>query len=558
MWRLRLLQSVIYLAFAVIIIRGFYWQIIRGDELRRDARLQHFTSFDLPSKRGSILSFTGEPFALSTPAYLLYAEPKKIDNKLYTSEVLAKKIDIASTKLYDILNSSDKVWIPLKHKVSQEEHDQILSSQLPGIGFEKESKRYYPEASMAAHLLGFIGSDVNGNDKGYFGLEGFYDRELRGKEGRILQEKDVHGQPIVSGIRERIEPEDGRSLRLFVDKSVQKITEKRLLDGLQRYEASEGSVVIMDPFSGGILASASYPNYNPEAVVEFPKEYFNNPVVSEGYEPGSTFKVLIMSVGISENLVSADTTYDENAPVVVSGYAIRTWNNEYNGVSTMTDVIRRSSNVGMVFVANKIGHDKMIQSIKNFGFGNPSQIDLEDETSPQLRKDNEWREIDVATSSFGQGIAVTPIQMVRAVAAIANGGLLIKPRVVAAFVDSNDSVIPIADNDKKRVISSRAATVIKEMMINAVSQGESKWAAPKNYRIAGKTGTAQIAIGGTYDEKKTIASFVGFAPPDNPKFVMLVTLREPKTSQWGSETAAPLFFAIAKDLFAYWKILPDS
>lgn len=264
-------------------------------------------------------------------------------------------------------------------------------------------------------------------------------------------------------------------------------------------------------------------------------------MVAGSYEPGSTFKSLVMAAAIHDKLITPQTMMDESGPVESGPYFIRTWNNEYHGSISMTQVLEYSSNVGMVFVAKKLGHDRLLSAIKRFGFGKPTNIDLEDESSPTLRDDNAWAEVDELTASFGQGIAVTPIQMVTAVAALANGGKLMQPHVVKEIREGSGRVIPVKPKVVRQVISPEAARITAEMMVEAVDKGEAKWAKPVGYRIAGKTGTAQIPVAGHYDETKTIASFVGFAPVDDPKFVMLVTLREPQSSQWGSETAAPLF-----------------
>lgn len=248
---------------------------------------------------------------------------------------------------------------------------------------------------------------------------------------------------------------------------------------------------------------------------------------------------------------------DESGPVQIGPYVIRTWNNEYNGKISMTEVLEHSSNVGMVFVAQQLGREKLLAAIRKFGFGKLTNIDLEDEASPELRPDKEWAVVDEYTASFGQGIAVTPIQMVRALAALANGGKMMEPHVVKEIKDAKGKVTTVQPKVVSQVISPETARIVTEMMVAAVDNGEAKWAKPKGYRVAGKTGTAQIPVAGHYDATKTIASFVGFAPADKPRFVMLVTLREPSSSPWGSETAAPLFFTIARDLFTYWGIPPQ-
>jgi len=548
--------GIFILLYIGIVSRLLYWQVWASSRLKTQAAGQHFFRLPLPPKRGAVISSDNYPLVMNQQAYLLYGEPKNIQDIDGFAKRVGESIgkDIAS--ISGALKEPGRVWVPIEHKVEKETVDRLKNLQEKGLGFEEEPKRYYPEASIAAHLLGFVGLDQNGMDRGYFGLEGFYDRELRGKEGSLEIEKDVAGNPILIGQTFRVEPQDGRDLILWIDRSVQAIAEKRLKEGMEKYGAKEGSVVIMDPKTGGILGMASFPSYDPRSYATSEKERYINPTVAGSYEPGSAFKVIIMGAGIDAGVVTAQTEMDETGPIEVGGYTIRTWNNQYHGKITMTKVLEYSSNVGMVFVGKKLGREKLLSAIKNFGFGKPTDIDLEDESSPTIRPNKEWYEIDLSTASFGQGIAVTPIQMVRAVGALANGGVLMEPKVVKAIQDKNGKIAPIPPKKLRQVVSKKTAEEVTEMMVAAVDNGEAKWAKPQGYRIAGKTGTAQIPVSGHYDEKKTIASFVGFAPADDPKFVMLVTLRETTSSQWGSETAAPLFFNIAKDLFLYWGITP--
>lgn len=554
MWRLWVVFVLLCSIFVVISIRLFYWQIIAGNSLRIQATNQYAVEHLLPATRGQILDSDQTPIVLSQPAFLVFAEPKNIQDPLSVSRKLAEIFALDQKTLFRELSDINRMWVPIAHKVEGKMYENISALKLKGIGFEKESKRYYPESSMAAHLLGFVGSDENGNDKGYFGIEGYYDRELRGKDGIVQSEKDVKGAPIIIGDTKRINAEKGRSLTLWLDRAVQKIIDTRLKEGIEKYGAKEGTVVVMDPKTGGILGMSSYPSYDPTTYTEFDKALYKNPVVAGNFEPGSTFKVFVMASGIQEKLITPTTIIDEKGPVQVSDYTIRTWNNEYHGTISMSDVLRFSSNVGMVYVANKLGKDTLLRYIRHFGFGDITGVDLEEEQSSELRVDRDWSDIDVATASFGQGIAVTPLQMVRAVGALANDGWLMEPHVVKEMIDSKGKHIEIKPKKIRQVVSSGTAKILTEMMVTAVDKGEAQWAKPKGYRVAGKTGTAQIPVAGHYDDKKTIASFVGFAPADNPRFVMLVTLREPTSSPWGSETAAPLFLTISRDLFQYYGI----
>ena len=545
------------LGFAALMLRLVYWQIFSADRLGKEASRQHFVQLTVPAARGEIMDFGNNPLVVNQPSYLVYGEPRNIKDIPEFSKAVAGELALDPVDVAAKLAQPNLVWVPLAHKVELSKVQTLRSQNILGLGFEKEPKRFYPEASTAAHLLGFVGSDVNGVDQGYFGLEGYYDRQLRGIDGMMRLEKDAHGAPILIGSEERLPPEDGRTLILHIDKVVQQIVERKLKEGIERYGAKEGSVVVMNPETGGILAMASFPNYDPRRFSEFDKSLYKNPVVGSSFEPGSTFKALVVAAAINEKLITPETTMDESGPVQVGPYVIRTWNNQYHGKITMTQVLENSSNVGMVFIAQKLGKEKLLSAIRRFGFGKMTNIDLEDESSPELRADKDWAEVDEYTASFGQGIAVTPIQMVRAIAALANGGRMMEPHMVKEIRESKGKVIAVPPKVSAQVVSAETARIVTEMMVSAVDNGEAKWAKPKGYRVAGKTGTAQIPVAGHYDETKTIASFVGFAPADKPRFVMLVTLREPSSSQWGSETAAPLFFTIARDLFTYWGIPPQ-
>lgn len=555
--RIRFTGLLFFLAFLALLLRLFYWQVIRGKELAARADSQYYDSLELPAVRGDILANDRTVLAGSIPTFLLFSYKPNL--KLSASELVDKILPIlGSVDIHDQLLdrlTRHSTWELLSKKLTQAQKNQIDLLSIEGIGFEPSSSRMYPDASSSAHLLGFVGNDANGKPKGYFGLEGYYDRELRGVSGTLRQEKDATGNPILVGDFQEINPQQGRTLVTHIDRYVQRIIEKELKNGIEKYEASAGEVVIMNPKTGAIIADASFPSYDPALYWEFDPTSVKDPSISESYEPGSTFKVLVMAAALDTKEVTPETPCDIcNEPAIIGKYTIRTWDNKYPENPTMTDVIIHSNNIGMVFASLKLGKDQLIDYIKKFGIGEPTHIDLQGEVSPTLRE--KWGDIDAATASFGQGIAVTTMQMLRAVGAIANKGMLMTPQVVSMISGDKDSKIQPKEDQK--VISEEAATQMTQMMVRAVQEGEAKYAAPKGYRIAGKTGTAQIPVAGHYDADKTIASFVGFAPADDPKFVMIVKLREPKSSPWGSETAAPLWFSIAKKLFVYWGIGPSE
>lgn len=556
MIRFKLIGVLLTIGFLIVWLRLFYWQVLSHERLQEDADSQHFFRLEIPALRGEIRTSDGSTLVTNQTAYLVFAEKNNIKHIDEMVKKLAPILEESEASLSARFASSD-MWVPLKSQVEDEKVQKIKELQLGGLGFERDDKRYYPEASMAAHLLGFVGKNELGQHQGYFGLEGYYDKELRGQSGTLRQERDAMGNPIVIGEHERINSKNGHSLVLYLDKTVQFIVEEKLKKALGKYGAKAGNVIVMDPETGGIIASASFPSYDPGHIQDFPGEYYKNPAIADSYEPGSTFKPLIMGAAIDRKKIKATDTFDEDGSVHVANYTIKTWNDEYHGNITMTQILEYSSNVGMVYVGGQLGNQELLSFVKSLGIGESTGVDLQEESYAALRPDDQWREIDYATVSFGQGIAVTPLQMIRAIAAVAKEGVLMEPRAVQFIVSENESKIAIPSKKVRQLVSYTTAKIVTEMMIAAVSQGEAKWAVPKGYRIAGKTGTAQIPVEGHYDSEKTIASFVGFAPADAPRFVMLVTLREPQSSPWGSETAAPLFFDIAKEILPYYGIVPQ-
>ncbi len=545
--RLRVITFVIPIVFFVLICRLFYWQIIRGPELQTKSEKQHQTVTVLTAKRGDILDSEGGVLAGTKNLYHLYVyKPQmKISNNdlvelLMTSLTPDQEASTAADLrkyLQDRLALSSN-WISLKHYLSSDEKEKVEKQKIVGLGFEDEYVRYYPEASMGAHILGFVGQDAAGQEQGYFGLEGYFDRMLKGREGKVRTEKDGQGNPILIGNYQFLHAIEGKAIQTTIDKKIQFVAESYLKEGIQKYQALAGNVIIMESKTGKIKAMASYPNYDPGKFSEFDKSSYKSPLMADLFEPGSIFKPLVMAAALNEKLVTPETKCDIcSGPINIGKYTIKTWNEEYHSQTTMTDVIVNSDNTGMVFAARKLGPDKFSDYLSKYGLGKKTKIEIQEEVSGTLREGKKYGEIDLATNSFGQGIAVTPIQIITAINTIANGGKYISPSLI-------EGTTPI----QRSVLNPEAASDMTQIMVEAVDRGEAKHAKPAGLSVAGKTGTAQIPIDGRYDPKKTIASFIGFFPSQNPKYTMLVTFREPQTSIWGSETAAPLWFAIAKQL----------
>lgn len=578
--RIKIFEILVIIVAFAIVCRLFYWQFINKIGGRGE---QSSIENIIPATRGEIYTSDNFPLAANQEAFVVYGKPNELKDN---PEQIAKKIapylisekyateeaklseadektkdDEIKTKEDDLknkLSNHNLVWVQLARKIPLSTKQKIEDQHITGLGFESDEKRFYPEASMAAHILGFVGSDKYGQDTGYNGLEGYWNSQLKGKDGRLGQETDPFGIPILVGKYKPVAPQKGSSIYLSIDRTIQFFAEEKLRDAVEKYGAKQGSVIIADPKTGGILALANYPTYNPSIFGEYDQNSFKNPAIGDVYEPGSTFKVVTMAAATDLSKVTAETKCDVcSGPRSIGGYQIKTWNEKYYPDSTMTSVIEHSDNVGMTFVADKLGVDNFYEYIKKFGFGMPTGIDLQSEVEGNIRPKEDWKPIDLATASFGQGLAVTPIQVVQAVSAIANNGKLISPHIVEKIKDDRGEEI-VKPKEERQVISPKTSAVITEMMVNAVENGEAKFFAPKGYRIAGKTGTAQIPVAGHYDPTKTIASFVGFAPAENPRFVMLVRFIEPSSSIFGAETAAPTFFAIAKDIFNYLGITPGK
>jgi len=567
-FKIRILFIFFILLFSALAVRLFYWQVVKGSSLADQAKNQHSTSTVTAAPRGNILASDGTPWVARIPAWNIWANPRSLGST--ASEVSGKLAPILiddgegialindeKDRLKTLLEK-DVSWISLKQKVTDNVKKNIEALDIRGLGFDSIETSFYPEASSAAQILGFVGKESDGSDVGYFGLEGYYNLPLSGKPGFLGGERDAKGSPLLMGGATEVSAVSGVDLLTNIDKRVQTAVEKGLLYGIEKYGAVGGSVTVMDPKTGKVLAMASLPSFDPGVYSSYNDSLFKNPVITDTFEPGSILKVVVMASGLDAGVVKPDTPCDIcSGPLKLDKYFIRTWNDKYTPDISMTDVIVESDNVGMSFVGQKLGADKLYDYLTKFGFGQKTGIDLQGEVAPKLRQKGTWNEVDLATTSFGQGIAVTGIEMVRAVSVIANGGYLVTPRVVDK-VNGDGWEEKVESDDPVRIISEQAASEITQMMVEAAGRGEAAWSKIPGFSVAGKTGTAQIPVAGHYDAANTNHSFIGFASANNPKFVMLVTLKSPQSSPWAAETAAPLWYTIAKDLFTYFGIAPDK
>lgn len=570
--RLNIITAAMGLCFVVIVGRLFQVQVVLGQEYEAKATSQQSRKFQIPASRGQVyLDENGElyPVALNQKLNLLYVDPKFITQPEKAAKELAGVTGLDRDKLKQQLTFKKSRYVELKQRVGSDEAAKIRALKIPGVVLRPEDYRYYPEGSLFSHILGYVNSD----GEGQYGLEQYLDTDLTGRNGLLKAATDSMGVPIVSNENTIVEPKNGQDVVLTIDRSIQAVASEALVKAVQENRAESGSIIVMDPQTGAVKALVNYPDYDPNnygAVKGTDYGVFRNRAVTDLFEPGSGFKVITMASALDAGKVDPDTTYNDTGEVVVSGKTIRNSENKKYGVQSMYDVIQKSLNTGMVFVLKKFGSDpnKVTRAgkdvlygyIQKFGFGVRTGIEQSGEATATVKPPSTY-DIDYANMTFGQGIAVTSIQLVQAVGAIANGGKLYQPYLVDGVVQKSGEV---RKNQPKlinsQVVSSQAAAQTASMMTRVVEKG-SGWATKMpGYSIAGKTGTAQVpkADGTGYEEVKNIGSFVGFAPVEDPKFVMLVRIDYPKVEGFAEKTAVPAFATVAKALMKYYQIPPKG
>jgi cell division protein FtsI/penicillin-binding protein 2 len=454
---------------------------------------------------------------------------------------------------------SEAPWVQVMSPVSKELGDQIAALGLGGIRVEPLWVREYPEGVLASHVIGFC----NAEGVGFYGVEGFHDALLRPQQVEWEGPVDLASEQVPWRVAPVVLPQPGAGLVLTLDRTVQALAEEELARSVQEYQAEGGTIIVMDPRTFEILALASLPNYDPGRYTDFYGHDplpFEDPAVSQQYEPGSVAKVLTVAAALDAGLVTPATTYHDQGWIEVGGLRIANASRQAYGDQTVADILIRSLNVGTAWLATQMGPGVFYRYLQAFGFGRPTEVDLAGEVAGQLLlpEDYErWHDSNLGTNSFGQGLAVTPLQMISAVATVANDGTRLRPHVVGRRVASDGTVSTYRPVVESQAISPQTARTLTEVMVRVVEEGVPQ-ARVEGYRVAGKTGTAQIPIPGGYDQEGTIASFVGFGPVPDPQLIILVKLDRPKTSSWASETAARSFRRLAARLFVVLGIPPDG
>lgn len=547
--------------FVGVIARLGWLQIVRADDLRKQSENQLTADLTQKHPRGRIVDRDGEELAVSIMTGSLYVDPEGMsddpmmskarpqrDVRRIAADLLAPVLKRDKDKLYGIFTGGGRfVW--LKRTMDPKDEEQvrkiIKENKLPGLHFLEESKRYYTKKRTAAQILGFIGTD----DVGLSGIEYQLNDILKGKDTKYSLMVDAAGQQILGSLLSD-NPQDMHkkqeqlpTVYLTLDSKMQYVLEDAMDDAIARTQAKGAAAIIMDPYTGEILGMASRPTFDPNHFYKYSQESWNNKAVSMIYEPGSVFKPIVGCMGLTEGIISPNTIFNDAGSIRIADRVIHNWDGEGLGYVPFSTIIKFSINTGMVQLGMSLGADRLISYAKKFGFGSPTGIDLPGEEHGILYDPKMMYEPDVATMAIGQGIAVTPIQVLRAICAIANGGELLEPYIIKKIVAPDGTIMREGQKHVVRnVITPEVASQMRAMMEKVVSEGGGKTAAIKGYRIAGKTGTAEkLAEGGGYAVGQYIASFVGFVPADKPKYAMLVMLDRPQGAFYGSQVSAPIF-----------------
>jgi cell division protein FtsI/penicillin-binding protein 2 len=599
--RIRLLSVVFILAGIAMVVRLFDLQVVKGEFYDTLASGQHELFKKLFPERGSIYvseknngSQVLYPLVSNKTMYVVFVDPKQVENATTTAEKLVEVLGLpedderayaeyqvssstsSSTtsasvvftdpkknelivKWRDAISKSTKSYYPLRERVEAKVIDRLKELDMPGVGWSEKSYRFYPEQGVGGQVFGFWG--YQGDErKGKYGLEGYFDDLLTGQAGEIKSERDARGNMISLSGGEVKEKVDGADLVLTINRAIQFTACEALKKSVTGHGAASGSVIVMDPSTGAILAMCSVPDYNPDKYYEVEDaSVFNNKAIFDSYEPGSVFKVITMAGAIDAGKVTPDTTYTDTGSLNYGQYNIRNYEDKTYGFSTMTKVLEYSINTGVIFAMKQMGPNNFVDYVKKFGFGENTGVELQKEFSGNIKNLNSKSEINKATATFGQGITVTPIQLATAFSAVVNGGKLMKPYVVSQVLRNNEVIKATQPQVVRQVISPKSSLTMKAMMVSVVDS-HVKSAQIDGYRIGGKTGTAQVPnpAGSYYPDDVVIGSFAGFVPFNNPKIVILVRVDRPQSNRTGEGVAVPVFNEIAKFALQYYNIPHDK
>lgn len=569
-WRL---CKFIFLGVLIVVGRLVWIQLVHGSDMAELSISQTMGINIVSSPRGAIVDRDGEELAVSIMSKSLYADPVAMEDhpesdaaksgrnvKRLAADLLAAPLGISAESLYSDFTIEGARFVWIKRTLSPEMAEKvqliIKENNLPGLHFLEESKRYYTKGTMAAQVLGFVGTD----DVGLSGIELAMDSIIKTRSKEMQETTDAVGNPIGESSMEDMRPQNMPTVYLTIDSKIQFVLEDALDRAMKETKSRAAAAILMDPHTGAVLGMASRPTFDPNDFGEYPVSTWTNRAISIIYEPGSVFKPIVGCMGLSENIITPQTVFEDKGSIKIADRVISNWDGEGRGQVPFEDIIKYSINTGMVQLGMQLGANQMIDYSKKFGFGQPTGIELPGEESGILYRPEDMYEPDIATMAIGQGIAVTPLQMLRAICAIANGGELLEPYIIDKIVMPDGRVL--RQGQKKivrRVITEDVAGQMRMMMEKVVSEGGGKPAHIAGYQIAGKTGTAEkLAEQGGYAPGEYIASFVGFVPAANPQYAMLVMLDTPQGAFYGSQVSAPVFKDTLQQILVAKGIQPST
>ena len=555
----RLLQVFAFLAAwgVVVVARLVQVQLVRHDHYVAKAQRQQERTLALNPVRGSILDTRGRVLAESIAAESIYADPQAITNKRAVAKALAKVRGVGLTaRELEAKLGGDNSFAWIARQLPLEVTAEVRKLALPGIYFLEAHRRTYPRSMLGANVIGYVGVDGDGLG----GIEQTFDDYVKGTPGKVTLLKDARKGVYLVGGDGANRPRDGQHVVLTIDSVIQFIAERALKTAIENHRAGGGSVIVMDPNTGDILAMASAPTFDPNRFREFSPAAWKNRNVQDLYEPGSTFKVITAAAGLEERLVTPSQVLDcGNGEIAIGNITIREHDGNRYQMLTFEDVIVNSSNVGAVRVGLALGQDRFHQWIRRFGFGDKTGLQLPGESPGLLRRTQRWTPVSPASIAIGQEIGVTPLQIIRAVSAVATGGEMVEPRIVKRVIDDDgNNVYEPQPHKPVRVMSEKTAAVLNEILKNVVTRGTGKLAALSDHVVAGKTGTAQKSFGrGGYIDGHYVGSFVGYVPADRPRLAILVVIDEPRVEHYGGTVAAPAFREIAEGTLRYLGVAPS-
>lgn len=544
------------LIFGAIFVRAFQLQVLERDKLKSRADRAHLKAINTIPRRGTIYDRGMHELAVSMEVDSVYAQPAKIDNIKKTANLLSAALSIDKREI-EAKFSSKKPFVWVKRQLDFSEAERVKRLDIPGIGFVKEGKRFYPNPQIASHLIGFVGIDA----KGLEGIELGYDEYMAGASTRLIGERDALGNELFF-VSEDGETYKGMNLVLTIDKTIQYIAEKELLKAVSNTKAKGGMAIVMAPRTGEILAIANAPHFNPDDILEYSSPgIWRNKAVTDAFEPGSTFKAFLIAAAFEEGVAKpSDLFFCEEGRFNV---ADRTFHDVKKfGWLTLTQIVKYSSNIGAAKIGGRLERERLYRYVKDFGFGAKTGIGLPGENAGSVPRLREWSHVTLGNISFGQGLSVTGVQLLTAFSAIANNGYLMKPYVVKEIVNEKGDVIDeYRPSVVKRVISEETAKRVTNILKEVTkSDGTGAKAAIDGFAVAGKTGTAQKPdlLQGGYTSDKYVSSFIGFAPADNPELAILIVIDEPSGEFYGGAIAAPVFKDIAMQSLAYLGVFPKG